>query len=80
VNLPNMDSQLRFIGLAERLYYNNLLERSKEFNLCHLVLSETKIEIKLNLDQCIAWELQRWEEATLHNIVPNDIKKLIKTT
>ena len=64
--------------LNERLAYDNLLEKCKQFKLCHLVLSEVKVEIKLNLDQCIAWKIGRWEEAVAHNIVPNDIKKLLK--
>jgi hypothetical protein len=64
--------------LNERLTYDNLLEKCKHFKLCHLVLSEVKIEIQLNLDQCIVWEIARWEEATAHNILPNDIKKLLK--
>jgi hypothetical protein len=64
--------------LNERLAYDNLLEKCKQFKLCHLVLTQVKIEVKLNLDECIAWELGRWEEASAHNIVPNDIKKLLK--
>jgi hypothetical protein len=64
--------------LDERLAYDNLLEKSKGYKLCHLVLSEVKVEIQLNLDQCIEWEIARWEEAGPHNIVPNDIKKLLK--
>lgn len=64
--------------LNERLPYDNLVEKSKNFKLLHLVLSEVKLEIRLTLDQCIAWELSRWEEASAHNILPNDIKKLLK--
>ena len=66
--------------LNERLAYDNLLEKQKQFKLCQLVLSEVKIEIKLTLDECIIWELNldKWEESRLHNIVPNDIKKLLK--
>ncbi len=64
--------------LNERLAYDNLLEKAKQYKLCHLVLSEVKVEIRLTLDQCITWELSRWEEAIAHNIVPNDIKKLLK--
>jgi hypothetical protein len=80
----SQEKYLSFFGelpreyLNERLFYDNLLEKSKQFKLCHLVLSEVKIEIQLNLDQCIAWEIARWEEAGAHNIVPNDIKKLLK--
>lgn len=65
--------------LKERLAYDNLVEKSKQYKLCHLVLSEVKVEIKLNLDQCIAWEIARWEEAGPHNILPGDIKKLLKS-
>lgn len=64
--------------LDERLVYDNLLNKSKQFKLCHLVLSEVKIEIKLSLDQCIAWEISRWEDAVMHNILPSDIKKILK--
>lgn len=64
--------------LAERLAFDNLLEKSKQFKLCFLTLSEVKVEIKLTLDECIAWEINRWEEAGPHNILPNDIKKLLK--
>jgi hypothetical protein len=64
--------------LDERLAYDNLLEKSKNFKLCFLTLSEVKVEIKLTLDECIAWEIARWEEAGPHNILPNDIKKLLK--
>jgi hypothetical protein len=66
--------------LAERLAYDNLLEKTKQFKICNLVLSEVKIEIKLTLDECIAWEisLDKWEEARAHNILPGDIKKLLK--
>lgn len=64
--------------LEERLAYDNLVEKSKRFTLCHLVLSEVKVEIQLNLDQCIEWEISRWEEAKGHNILPSDIKKLLK--
>jgi len=64
--------------LSERLAYDNLIEKSKQFKLLHLVLSEVKVEIKLNLDQLCVWEIARWEDARKHNIVPNDIKKLLK--
>ena len=64
--------------IEERAAYDSLLERSKGYKLLHLVLSEVKVEIRLNLDQCIAWEISRWEEAKAHNILPNDIKKLLK--
>ena len=64
--------------LNERLAYDNLLIKAKEFKLCQLILSETKIEIKLSLDQCIEWELARWEDAKAHHINAGDIKKLLK--
>lgn len=66
--------------LAERLAYDNLLEKMKQFKLCHLCLSEVKVEIQLTIDECIIWELNldKWEEARAHNIVANDIKKLLK--
>lgn len=80
----SQDRYLAFFGelpreyLNERLAYDNLLEKTRHFKLCHLVLSEVKIEIQLNLDQCIAWEIGRWEEAASHNITIGDIKKLLK--
>lgn len=64
--------------LEERVAYDNLIEKSKRFMLCHLVLSEVKVEIRLTLDQCIQWEISRWDEAKAHNIMPSDIKKLLK--
>lgn len=78
------DKYVAFFGelpreyLNERLAYDNLLEKLKSFKLCHLVLSEVKVEIHLTLDQCIAWEIARWEEAGPHNILPGDIKKILK--
>lgn len=80
----SQEKYIKFFGelpkeyLSERLAYDNLLEKCKSFKLCHLILSETKVEIRLTLEQCIMWELGRWEEASLHNILPNDIKKLLK--
>jgi hypothetical protein len=76
----NLFKELPREFLEERLAYDNLLEKQKQFKLCQLVLSEVKIEIKLSLDECIIWELNldKWNEAKLHNIVPNDIKKLLK--
>lgn len=66
--------------LDERLAYDNLVEKSKQFKICSLVVSQVKIEIKLTLDECIAWELHldKWEEARAHNILPGDIKKILK--
>lgn len=66
--------------LEERIHYDNLLEKQKQFKLCQLVLSEVKIEIKLTLDELIVWELSldRWLEAKLHNVTVGDIKKILK--
>lgn len=66
--------------LIERLAFDNLLTKAKQFNLCHLTLDTVNIEIKLTLHECILWELSldKWQEAKLHNILPGDIKKLIK--
>lgn len=64
--------------LNERLAFDNLIEKSKQFKLLYLTFHEVKIEIKLTLDQCIEWEIARWEEAKAHNILPSDIKKLLK--
>lgn len=66
--------------LLERLAYDNLLTKVKEFKVCQLVLSEVKVEIKLTLNELIIWELNldKWQEAKIHNIVPNDIKKILK--
>jgi hypothetical protein len=80
----HQDKYLAFFGelpkefLNERLYYDNLLEKTKQFKLLHLVLSEVKVEIKLTIDECIAWEISRWEDAKLHNVVVNDIKRILK--
>jgi hypothetical protein len=84
---PWMISQEKYVAffgelprdyLEERLAYDNVVAKSKQYKMLHLVLSEVKVEIRLNLDQCIAWEIGRWPEATAHNILPNDIKKLLK--
>lgn len=64
--------------LNERLAFDNLIEKSKQFKLLYLTLDEVKVNIKLTLDQCIEWEIARWEEAKMHNILPGDIKKLLK--
>lgn len=80
----SQDKYLKLFGelpreyLNERLAYDNLLEKIKQHKLCHLVLSEVKVEIKLTLDECIEWEISRWDEASSHNIIPSDIKKLLK--
>ena len=63
--------------LDERLAYDNVMEKNKQYKLLHLVLSEVKVEIRLTLNQCIVWEIARWEDAVLHNILPGDIKKLL---
>jgi len=67
--------------LDERLAYDNLLEKVKQFKICQLILSEVKVEIKLSIDELITWELSldKWEAVRAHNIVPGDIKKLLKT-
>src|SRR5277367_5470962 len=64
--------------LNERIAFDNLLAKSKDYKLLHLVLYEVKEEVRLTLDECIAWEIARWEEASSHNILPNDIKKVLK--
>jgi len=64
--------------LNERLAYDNLLEKQKQFKICHLVLSEVKVEIRLSIDQLISWEIARWEDASRHNILPIDVKNEIK--
>lgn len=80
----SQEKYLKFFGdlpqeyLNERLAYDNLLAKHNQYKLLHLVLSEVKVEIKLSIDQCIAWEISRWEEAAAHNILPNDIKKVLK--
>ena len=80
----SQDRYCKFFGelpqeyLNERLAYDNLLEKAKSFKSLHLVLSETKLEVRLSIDQCIVWEIGRWEDAARHNILPGDIKKLLK--
>lgn len=66
--------------LEERAAYDGLLEKSKNFKMCQLVLSQVKVEVKLNLDELIEWELSldKWEDAKVHDIRPIDIKKLLK--
>jgi hypothetical protein len=65
--------------IEEKLLYDNLLIKSKQFKKCQLILTQVKIEIVLTLDECIRWELNldKWEEARSHNILPGDIKKII---
>jgi hypothetical protein len=81
----SQDKYVKFFGelpreyLDERLAFDNLLEKSKKFQVLRIpFLSETKLEVRLNLDQCIAWEIGRWEEAASHNILPSDVKKLLR--
>ena len=76
----NLFGELSQEFLEERIAYDNLIEKSKSFKLCQLVLSEVKVEIKLTLDELIKWELSldKWEDARAHDILPNDIKKNIK--
>ncbi len=76
----NLFGELPKEFLAERLAYDNLLEKSKKFKLCELYLSQMKIDINLTLDELIIWELNidKWEEAKFHNIAPSDIKKILK--
>lgn len=66
--------------LLERQAYDNLVEKAKQFKLCNLALSQVKVEVKLTLDELIAWELSldKWEAVRAHNIVADDIKKLLK--
>lgn len=67
--------------LAERLAYDNLMEKAKQFKLCIIPFESIRIDIKLNLDELIRWELSldRWEEELrAHDILPGDIKKLLK--
>ncbi len=66
--------------LAERLAYDNLVEKAKQFKQCIIPFESIRIDIKLSLDELIQWELSldKWEDARAHNILPNDIKKLLK--
>ncbi len=66
--------------LEERIHYDNLLIKLEKFKLCSLFLSHVKIEINLTLDELIIWELSldKWEDAKINNILPGDIKKIIK--
>jgi hypothetical protein len=55
--------------------------KAKSFRLCELRFEAVKVEIKLTLDELIAWELSldKWEDARILNILPGDIKKLLKS-
>ena len=66
--------------LEERQAYDNLVEKAQRFKLCQLVLSEVKVEVRLTFDELIAWELSldKWQDARAHNILPGDIKKILK--
>lgn len=80
------EKYLEFFGplsreyLEERIAYDNVLEKSLNYKKLHLVLTQVKIEVHLTLDECIRWEIARWEDASAHNIVPGDIKKLFLAT
>lgn len=76
----NLFGELPKDFLTERQAFDNLVEKSSNFKLCELNLYNIKIEIKLTLDELIAWELSldKWEEARAHNILPGDIKKILK--
>jgi hypothetical protein len=67
--------------VEERQAFDNLIEKQKSFKLCRLQLDDVKVEIKLTLDECIDYELalDKWADARAHNILPSDIKKLLKT-
>lgn len=66
--------------LEERAAFDALVAKAQLFKLCELGLSQVKVEIKLTLDECIAWELSldKWEEARAHDILPRDVKKILK--
>lgn len=66
--------------LEERQAYDNVLEKMKKFKRCNLFLSKVQVEVLLTLDELITWELtlDKWEDARAHNILPGDIKKLLK--
>jgi len=66
--------------LEERQAYDNVLAKMKDFKRCNLFLSRVQVEVLLTLDECIQWELSldKWEEARAHNILPGDIKKILK--
>lgn len=66
--------------LEEEQAWNVLLEKSAKMKKCQLILNSVKIEVKLTLDELIEWELtlDKWEEAKSHNILPGDIKKILK--
>lgn len=68
--------------LAERAYYDLLAAKAKQFKVCQLILSQVKIDVKLTLDELIVWELNLdkvVEESKAHNILPGDIKKILKS-
>lgn len=76
----NLFKELPREFLEERQVYDNLLEKSLSFKLCQLILSQVKVEVKLTLDELIVHELSldKWDEAISHNILPGDIKKILK--
>jgi len=67
--------------VEELATYDALVEKSRHFKLCELRFDQVKIEIRLTLDELIAWELSldKWEESRKHDIVPGDIKKILKS-
>lgn len=67
--------------LEERAAYDRLLEKAERFTRCNLFLSRVQVEVKLTLDELIAWELSldKWDEVRSHNITSGDIKKLLKS-
>lgn len=66
--------------IEEKLLFDNLAKKALAFEKCNLILSSVKIEINLTLHELIIWELNldKWEEARLHNVTVNDIKKILK--
>ena len=67
--------------LEERLFYDNLIEKAKQFKVCIIPFESIKIDIKLNLDELIRWELgldKYQEDLKNHDILPGDIKKILK--
>lgn len=64
--------------LEERDAYDRLVEISKTYKRLHLVLTDTKIEVRLSIDQLILWEIARFEDAGFHKISVGDVKKELK--
>lgn len=80
----SQEKYLKFFGelpgefLNERLAFDNLVTKSKGFRLCNIELSNVTVEIQLSFDECVAWEIGRWDEAVFHNITPSDVKRELK--